>query len=411
MNIHDLREAQVRYEDKMEDILKDRKHLYKIQSEFTKKFNVDRISSMQIDDYVLGANSINKKLNFCYTLERSLDGLGRVTGATAFKFGIYYGQTSSDKVDKYRFTKKFGNDYKSAFEGVRLAILELLAAGKKEDITAIAKNIFSPMIKGKILSTYFPNRYLHVFSDEHLDFFLIKLDLDNADLNNANPVYKREALIEFKNADSIMRNWSLDLFADFLYTEYPGRPPKLGNTKNYNSYLFPKNQIASFIQMEILSPNMQKNEITSYVNTNKIDYEKKGRQLKLLGDRGEKIVMDSEVKALTEAGRKDLARKVKRVSLESDSFGYDILSFEISGKKKFIEVKATRSKVGPANFFFTANELSKSKKLDNYFIYMVYDVTSESPKIWQIKNPFNPENKNILKTPINYQIIINASKV
>ena len=114
---------------------------------------------------------------------------------------------------------------------------------------------------------------------------------------------------------------------------------------------------------------------------------------------------------MNEAGRKDLAKKVERVSLKSNSLGYDILSFETDGKEKFIEVKATRSKVGSANFFYTANELRTAQECDNYFIYMVYDVMSKSPKVWAINNPFNPENNNTVKTPINYRVTINATKI
>jgi hypothetical protein len=121
--------------------------------------------------------------------------------------------------------------------------------------------------------------------------------------------------------------------------------------------------------------------------------------------------MDLEIKKLQEAGRKDLAKKVKRVSLTSDTYGYDILSFDTDGTEKFIEVKATRAKVGSANFFFTANELREAKQSKNYFIYMVYDVVSVSPKVWVIKNPFNPENANTVMTPINFMISINAKTV
>jgi len=120
--------------------------------------------------------------------------------------------------------------------------------------------------------------------------------------------------------------------------------------------------------------------------------------------------MDLEKTRLIESGRKDLEKKIERVSLKSDSFGYDILSFEIDGRKRFIEVKATSSKVGTANFFITANELKTSQELDNYYIYIVYDVISISPKVWALKNPFKPENKNMIKIPINYRVTINAQK-
>ena len=120
--------------------------------------------------------------------------------------------------------------------------------------------------------------------------------------------------------------------------------------------------------------------------------------------------MDLEAKRLKGVGRPDLIKRIKRVSLESDSYGYDIHSFENNGTNRFIEVKATRASVGNANFFLTANELKTAMQNDNYFIYMVYDIMSESPKVWSIKNPFNPENKNVVKTSINYRVTINAQR-
>jgi hypothetical protein len=101
------------------------------------------------------------------------------------------------------------------------------------------------------------------------------------------------------------------------------------------------------------------------------DYEKEARELKKLGDRGEKIVMDLESKRLKDAGRNDLAKKIERVSLKSDADGYDILSFESDGTERYIEVKATRSRVGAANFFLTVNEFNTAMQLSNYFIYIV----------------------------------------
>ncbi|NLB64607.1 MAG: DUF3883 domain-containing protein [Fibrobacter sp.] len=118
--------------------------------------------------------------------------------------------------------------------------------------------------------------------------------------------------------------------------------------------------------------------------------------------------MDLEKSRLAKAGRNDLANKVERVSLTSDSYGYDIASFDEDGTERYIEVKATRSNVGVANFFFTANELRTAQETKNYYIYMVYLVTTEEPKVWAIKNPFNPENENAIKTPINYRVTINA---
>lgn len=419
MNIHDLRQAQVRFENRIEEVTEARKELHQLRSSFAKFFSRKRITSMGIDDYVAGVDLPTTGYNFCYTLERKLDGLGRISGSPAPKFGVYYGKRGKKSIDEYQFVKKFGDTYQEAFEGVRKSLLELIDAGENENIEAITDNLISPMVKGKILCTYFPDRYLNIFSSDHLDYFLIQLDLDTDKLILEDPVVKRETLIEFKNQDPVMKNWTVDLFAHFLYTEYPGRPPKEGeSTENNNDPLadyrnpnFPANQTAEFIELNILPPNPTNPTTRNRGTGGKTDYEKEARKLKKLGDRGEKIVMDLEIKKLKDADRKDLAKKVERVSLKSDSFGYDILSFETDGTEKHIEVKATRAKVGSANFFFTANELREAKESKNYFIYMVYDVVSESPKVWAIRNPFNPENKNTVMTPINFRISINATKV
>lgn len=418
MNINELREAQARFQSRIEDVIKSREELHQIRDSFTKYFNRDKIRTMIIDDYVVGVDLPKNGYNFCYTLERQLDGLGRIIGATAFKFGVYYGRTKSDANDEYRFTKKFGSTYLEAFSNVKKSILDLLAAGGNVDINSIIENPLSPMFKGKILCSYYPERYLNIFSSDHLNYFLIQLDLDTKELLRADPVYKREALISFKNEDIVMKEWSVDLFSHFLYTEYPGRPPKERQSFDENDVLseyqtpnFPADFDLSLVDLEIVPLEHSEAEVKKAKSkSSKKDYEKDAKKLKKLGDRGEKIVMDFEIGRLIKAGRTDLAKKVKRVSLESDSFGYDILSFDIDGRERFIEVKATSLKVGQTNFYLTINELCTSKELNNYFIYMVYDIISTNPKVWIIGNPFSPQNNDIQIKPINFKVTISTKR-
>ncbi len=419
MNIHDLREAQVRHENRKEEILNSRKELYQLRSKFIKYFNRNKIFKMEIDDYVIGVhshkNNSNLINNFCYGLERQLDGLGRTLGATAFKFGVYYGQVESDKTDKYRFVKKFGTTHQEAFQNVKTALIELINSGENEKIEEIVENPLSPMFKGKILSTYFPDRYLNIFSDKHLNFFISQFDLDTVDLINKDPVYKREALFNFKNQDPVMQNWSMDMFVTFLYTEYPIKHVK-ENQQNithdgdplagYRTPNFPPNQSPTFIDLEILSPTPTKTVKSNH--SSKINYEKQSKNNQKLGDRGEMLVMELEKSRLSNAGKSALVDKIERVSLKSDAYGYDIVSFDEDGKERYIEVKATQSKPGATNFFFTENELQTAQKHQNYYIYIVYEITTDKPKVWAIKNPFNPQNENVVKQPIKYRVTINA---
>lgn len=415
MNIHQLREAQARYENELDTIKKIRKPLYALRSSFVKHFNENEIIKMPINDYVIGVPHLPDSFNFCYGLERRLDGLGRIIGATAFKFGIYYGRIKSDANDEYRFANKFGSNKNDAFTNVKHSLLDLIENGRIKNLDLLAKNNLSPMFKGKILSTYFPDKYLNVFSDDHLSHFLVQLDLDTKKLMRSDPIFKREALVKFKNEDIVMKDWSIDLFANFLYNEYPGRPINEKATKpsildDYTEPIFPPNPEASFIKQNILPFDQTKGSQQKVIRGKK-DYEAEARKNKKLGDRGEKIVMDIEDYRLKNLGREDLAKKIKRVSLESDSYGYDILSFEENGEERYIEVKATTAKTGHADFFYTANEFTTAQKLDNYFIYMVYDVTSSNPKIWPIANPFNPENKDVVKIPVNYKVSIKTEPI
>jgi hypothetical protein len=85
--------------------------------------------------------------------------------------------------------------------------------------------------------------------------------------------------------------------------------------------------------------------------------------------------------------RPDLARKVRWVSQEDgDGAGYDILSFDLRGKERFLEVKTT---VGTqtAPFYLTRNELSFSKECPEEFrICRLYDF-SRKPKMFELAPP------------------------
>ncbi|HEV8575001.1 MAG TPA: DUF3883 domain-containing protein, partial [Dehalococcoidia bacterium] len=59
------------------------------------------------------------------------------------------------------------------------------------------------------------------------------------------------------------------------------------------------------------------------------------------GRLGEEFVLNHERRALRRAGRSDLADGVRWISQESVAEGYDILSYEVSGDPKWIEVKST----------------------------------------------------------------------
>jgi hypothetical protein len=80
------------------------------------------------------------------------------------------------------------------------------------------------------------------------------------------------------------------------------------------------------------------------------------------------------------------------------------LSFETDGKQKQIEVKAISVNNNTKSFIITRNELTKSKKYSNYYIYCVTEINSDKPKILRIKNPDFENNDDFLIEPLTYKI-------
>ncbi len=123
----------------------------------------------------------------------------------------------------------------------------------------------------------------------------------------------------------------------------------------------------------------------------KIDYDERNRKNAITGSRGETIVLNEEKKRLSSLGRPDLAKKVIRVSVDDDSKGYDILSFEEDGRERYIEVKTTTAKTNAVQFFLSANEYEAAKTLENYYFYIVDRINTQQPRITPIGNPFGTD--------------------
>ena len=75
---------------------------------------------------------------------------------------------------------------------------------------------------------------------------------------------------------------------------------------------------------------------------NRYDVAERDARNRALGRAGEERVLAHEHANLLAAGRTDLARKVRWVSdVDGDGAGYDILSFDIDGGERLLEVKTT----------------------------------------------------------------------
>lgn len=105
-----------------------------------------------------------------------------------------------------------------------------------------------------------------------------------------------------------------------------------------------------------------------------VDYLALEARNRSLGAAGEEFVVHFEVARLLRARLDRLAARVERVSrTRGDAIGFDVLSFEESGRERLVEVKTTAyGRETP--FFVTRNELDTSRReTDQYFLYRVFD--------------------------------------
>ncbi len=128
---------------------------------------------------------------------------------------------------------------------------------------------------------------------------------------------------------------------------------------------------------------------------------------KIIGDYGETLILAHEyLRTQEKSKRQHLINKIPTPL----GVGYDIQSIEIESKKRYIEVKTTKSRKSIMNrrFKLTPNEWDTAETIGNsYFIY--YLVVNESEKkIFVIKNPVEQHSKGYLKVDKN--LVVEFSK-
>jgi hypothetical protein len=119
----------------------------------------------------------------------------------------------------------------------------------------------------------------------------------------------------------------------------------------------------------------------------KFDPVERDHRNRALGAAGEAFVLDVERKRLVDATRSDLSRRVRWISEEEgDGAGYDVLSFDLGGRERLIEVKTTNG-AARTPFFLSRNECElASERPSDWCIYRVH-LFARKPRIFTIFPP------------------------
>ncbi|MFZ3001621.1 MAG: DUF3883 domain-containing protein [Undibacterium umbellatum] len=308
---------------------------------FLNTFPLETLDQLRLKQYVIGT----QRPTFCAFVEVKTRAWASIQGATALKFGIYYGRTKKDPQLRYRYQSKLGLNEQQAYRTVKQYLLQLVALGRAKTLQfeAIDAIPLSQMFKAKILSLYFPNRFLNVCSGDHLQLLAKLFDLpDGLPLSE----YQHQ-LLQLKATDPICSHWKNPKYMAFIYHTYinPGQPTPTRIRKPRKKPSRPTN----FEEVQA-----ERNRIGKLAEDFALAYE----QERLKGD--------------------DLAHLVGRIKDRTKyaGDGFDFLSFSTPTQPRYIEVKAVPHERGNKNsrFFLSENELEVSRtsgKKGYYYFYLV----------------------------------------
>jgi hypothetical protein len=119
-----------------------------------------------------------------------------------------------------------------------------------------------------------------------------------------------------------------------------------------------------------------------------------------LGLAGEELVLQYEHWRLNKLGHPKLADRVEHVSqTKVDGLGYDVLSFDVTGRERFIEVKTTAfGKETP--FFVTRNELNFSRDSREQFMLCRVFEFRKAPHLFHLRGALD---QHCTLDPVTYR--------
>lgn len=311
------------------------------RGQFLRSYPLSQLKNITLDEYVIGKGTAS----FCACVEAKTKAWANMQGATANKFGIYFGKTKSDPTMQYRFTQKFGKTKNEAFDGVKEALLNLVKAGKSKSFSEIDETPLSQMFKAKILSLYFPELYLNVCSSEHLEQIALEMGISEQQFVSE----YQHLLVEKKLANKITKDWSNPKFMSFLYAKFIRGDL---NTSPSATVKKPRKKARRRVNFEDIAANRD-----------------------AIGKASEEFAIEWEKNRLIGLGYQELAAKIDD-RRDIPSYGYDYLSFSAPGHERYIEVKSVGRdrKEECFRFYLSENELSVSnsdESSSDYYFYLV----------------------------------------
>lgn len=202
---------------------------------------------------------------------------------------------------------------------------------------------------------------------KHRNISAVLINLGQPYIKGYLPSFNYQSLLEDKVIDYLIGHQSLEeQFKQFADKEI--RPLEISSN------------FSQLIEEAPLARNRVEEPAAAYTrNPIKTNYLEQEQQNRKLGFLGEEMALKYEKWQLINSGKENLADQVRWISKEEgDGAGFDILSRNLNGTDKYIEVKTTKlGKETP--FFFSRNELlfSQSKSHD-YHLYRLFNFEKDA---------------------------------
>lgn len=377
-----------------------RENFEKAVMKFQEDYTPEKIEMMTLEEYLNGENG---KSSFMRRMQNDTDVVGKIATRPG-AFGVYLNKHK--QIVKIKKTNKYGATVEEVFETYKHRILEIQTAAVINDKEALRKIEFPATIKLKLAVLFNVDDFFTVFSTRHLQHFLVKMNSDPNYKKRKNYYELVQLLLDEKEHYPLIAGFSNHKYSRLLYYLFgkvneKWEYQKIGvvnkdkgkkKISNFDESMPLKKDINSTLtQAPKVEIEFQEDRVLP-----KVDFEKRERERSVRGELAELKVVEYEKNKLIKLGMKREASKVKHISKKNDAAGYDVLSFNEDGTKKYIEVKSTVGK--NTSFYISVHEklfAEQSKYKNDYWIYFI-SKTKNNYIVKEIHNPFLIEKKDLL---------------
>lgn len=184
-----------------------------LRENFVKYYTEEKISSLALEDYY----KTGKQDTFCYRLEWELKSLSSMWNVHPDFYGVYINKSGDTMINR-TLTKIYGNDFNEAFCHEKRSIIKLLENGKNEDYVKVRKSDINSLIRFKLLSVYYPNKFYPVCSIKTAEYYCKVFSISIRD-NGNKMTDLNHLLVDWKNKN-LPSEWTLHktmAFSDWLW--------------------------------------------------------------------------------------------------------------------------------------------------------------------------------------------------